>query len=773
MMWSKPSQPARWMTVLVVFVSFTTLALVGCIIEDFPLDNRKCNSGSKCLDGWYCDSVRKICVKGTGPSKENPPKETTPEPSKEEVNKEPPPREEVPQETGDAGPDDGGPGDTPPDTPSVLKCKYARSSSNVDCPTPPSAGCNRFSETFTSSSVALPSALVGAAATATPDVFSIAIDTTGQKKFIYLLGGNPTGGAGDKVIYAEVQDDGKLVEWKTGPTLKTPRTGASAFWIKGYVYVAGGSDGAGKAIQTIERAAVKADGSLDAFQDVGTWSTARLDAGVAYRHGYFYFAGGKEGAALSTKVERMLVKPDGRLGSPETQEALSEGRTGPMVSTARGLFLLGPNGSKRVLVAQILADATVSPWCQSSVMPPDLVALSALSDVRRLFLIGVKTSTKLDNRVYYSILEEGKDNIADIGGVSSWYCSDHQTPANKALLLTPRIKAAAVFVGSYLYVLGGEDGSGKALSSVEYGKLEYRKDGRCDLDLDGKTNSFDFCPHVADDKNRNSDKPKKADGGELTSPRDPQWTALDVKRFVAGDVCESDTMIFVTAGPFTRGSSTNTDEPQGQISIDGFFVDKTEVTNKDYAACVRLGKCTEPKSKEVGDLKDYYGNNKYDAYPVVNITWAQAKAYCEFRGKRLLTEAEWEKAARALAGAAYPWGNIAPDCKRSHFKDCKLKSPQTVGTLTAGASPYGVMDMSGNVREWVADFYSATAYKDDPKINPTGPKTGTNHVVRGGSYLSDDTQIRVTKRDQLKADESKSDLGFRRATGQFPTASKP
>lgn len=770
MIFSKPSQPVLWNTVLVVFVSFLTLA--GCIIEDFPLDNRKCNSDSKCLEGWYCDSVRKICLKGTGTVKPEPSVEPPKERSKPEVAPEPS-REEVPRESVDAGPDDGGSGDVVPDNPGVLKCSFSRPGSNVECPTPPSAGCNRFSETFKSSSVALPTALVGAAATATPDVFSIVVDTTGQKKFVYLLGGGPKGVAGDKVLVAEVKDDGTLVEWKSGPALKTARVGASAFWIRGRVFVLGGVDSTGAPVKSVEQAVVKADGSLEAFKEVGTWSSARAQAGIAYRHGYFYLAGGTSNATLSTTVERMLLKPDGTLGNVEVQEPLSEGRTGPLVSTDRALFLLGMNGSKRILVSPLQSDGKPGPWCQSSALPPELVSFAALSDVSRLFLAGVKTTTKLDNRVFFGVLEKGKDKVADIGGLSSWYCSDHQTPANKALLLTPRSRAAAVFVGSYLYVFGGEDSAGKPLSSVEYGKLEYRKDGRCDLDLDGKTNSFDFCPHVPDEKNRNSDKPKKADGGELTSPRDPQWSALDVERFLAGDVCESDTMVFVPAGRFTRGSSTNSDEPQGQITVDGFFVDKVEVTNKDYAACVRLGKCTEPSSKKVGDIADYYGNKSYDAHPVVNITWAQAKAYCAFRGKRLLTEAEWEKAARALAGAAYPWGNIAPDCKRSHFQDCKLKSPQPAGGLPAGASPYGVLDMSGNVREWVSDFYSATAYKDGPAKNPTGPASGTTRVVRGGSYLSPDTGIRSSRRDQLKPGESKEDLGFRCATGQFPAVAGP
>jgi formylglycine-generating enzyme required for sulfatase activity len=141
----------------------------------------------------------------------------------------------------------------------------------------------------------------------------------------------------------------------------------------------------------------------------------------------------------------------------------------------------------------------------------------------------------------------------------------------------------------------------------------------------------------------------------------------------------------------------------------------------------------------------YYDDPAYADYPVVMLDADEAAAYCRWAGRRLPSEAEWEKAARGTDGRLYPWGNAQPDCTLTNYFYCSKKTAE-VTAFAAGASPYGVLNMTGNVWEWTADWYAADYYAQSPERNPTGPATGTFHTLRGGGFATLAANLRLTGR---------------------------
>lgn len=176
-------------------------------------------------------------------------------------------------------------------------------------------------------------------------------------------------------------------------------------------------------------------------------------------------------------------------------------------------------------------------------------------------------------------------------------------------------------------------------------------------------------------------------------------------------------------------------KPAHSVDLDAFWIDRTEVTNSMYAKCVNSGSCTAPMEDLLNIENSYFGNVKYDEYPVIDVDWNQANAYCQWAGRRLPTEAEWEKAALGTTDQSYPWGD-GLDCQKANFGDCRNGITE-VGSYPAGSSVYGTLDMVGNVGEWVADYFDANYYQVSPEKNPSGPSTGDGRVTRGQSYASD------------------------------------
>jgi len=201
--------------------------------------------------------------------------------------------------------------------------------------------------------------------------------------------------------------------------------------------------------------------------------------------------------------------------------------------------------------------------------------------------------------------------------------------------------------------------------------------------------------------------------------------------------------------------------PRRTIYLDAFYIDRWEVTNREFAAFVAAtGYVTDAERK--GESKTWRAPDTAgrESYPVVWMSWNDADAYCQWAGKRLPTEAEWEKAARGTDGRIWPWGSNW-EAGRANTGDGGAGNVAAVGNYPDSASPYGVMDMTGNVWEWVADWYDPFWYASSPTHNPGGPLSGVSRVLRGGSFRNPPWEVRAVHRHSGGPDGYALDHGFR------------
>jgi len=217
-------------------------------------------------------------------------------------------------------------------------------------------------------------------------------------------------------------------------------------------------------------------------------------------------------------------------------------------------------------------------------------------------------------------------------------------------------------------------------------------------------------------------------------------------------------MVEIPAGEFIMGSDQGREEerPAHTVFVDTFEIDLFEVTNEDFAKFVeKTGYVTEAEKAADGATWRTRGEGK-ERHPVVEVSWNDAVAYCQWLGKRLPTEAEWEKAARGTEGLIYPWGNEWGPAK-ANTKDSGLRGTTVVGSFAEGVSPYSLFDMAGNVWEWTADWYEAYPGSDF-QSEYFGQKY---KVIRGGDWFAERDRVRTTYRSCTSVEATNDNLGFR------------
>jgi len=240
-------------------------------------------------------------------------------------------------------------------------------------------------------------------------------------------------------------------------------------------------------------------------------------------------------------------------------------------------------------------------------------------------------------------------------------------------------------------------------------------------------------------------------------------------------------MVYVPAGNFTMGSSSGEidEQPVHTVYLSPYYIDKYEVTNSQFAQFLSAGNGShyDSQMKITQSGSTYTAQSGYEAHPVVyiggvnsSVDWNGAKAYCEWAGKRLPTEAEWEKAARGTDGRTYPWGEGLSGTRANYWNS---SDPYDNGTTPVGyyngvnsgtvdsPSPYGAYDMAGNVWEWVSDWYDSTYYSSSPSSNPQGPSSGTYRVLRGGVWDNYTDALRAAARGYSNPPYRSDRLGFR------------
>lgn len=231
-------------------------------------------------------------------------------------------------------------------------------------------------------------------------------------------------------------------------------------------------------------------------------------------------------------------------------------------------------------------------------------------------------------------------------------------------------------------------------------------------------------------------------------------------------------MVLIPPGSFHMGVPAGArdggrDEyPNHEVLLKSYYIDTYEVTNGQYLEFVRATGHRKPQHPSKPDRnlwQDGLVPETIMARPVINVDWYDANAYCRWAGKRLPTEAEWEKAARGTDDRRFPWGNVEPTDRHLNYSQGWIgeKTLMPVGSYEAGKSPYGLYDVAGNVWEWVADWYDPFYYEKSPPKDPRGPETGTHKVIRSSGWQVETPQVRIFTRIKSDPKDRNESTGFR------------
>jgi iron(II)-dependent oxidoreductase len=269
-------------------------------------------------------------------------------------------------------------------------------------------------------------------------------------------------------------------------------------------------------------------------------------------------------------------------------------------------------------------------------------------------------------------------------------------------------------------------------------------------------------------------KRRSASPSPLNRIRTPLLCALLLLAAPALFAASGSDMVHVPAGPFSMGSDDGPadERPVHRVELSAFSIDRTEVTNAQFAAFLNARGETNSAGERLYDADDpdarihrvgatWRADAGYDSHPAVEVTWAGARDYCRWRDQRLPTEAEWEKAARGNDARRYPWGAAAPDATRGRF-GAPFNATAPVGQFPSGASPYGLLDMGGNVWEWVASAYRPYPYRADD--GRESADAGPVRATRGGGHDSPAAELTTTQRGRTLSRNPRAghhNIGFR------------
>jgi formylglycine-generating enzyme required for sulfatase activity/N-acetylneuraminic acid mutarotase len=550
---------------------------------------------------------------------------------------------------------------------------------------------------------------------------------------IYAIGGEGTGA----VPLSTVEEyDPVTGTWRSRANMPTARWSPASGAVAGKIYVIGGTTGLGYNFQSKVE---EYDPATNTWRTRTAMPTPRQDLAVAVVDNKIYAIGGIEWALEALRTVEVY---DPATDSWQTRANMPVG--------GNALSAVALNGKiYAVTDAAILLEYTVATdsWRTLASMPTVRHAMGLVATNNRLYAIGGYNA----QHVHFNVVEEYNPET-DI-----WRSATNMPSARTYL--------GATVVNGRIYAIGGADGH--YLSTLEIGEFSAFSPTATHTPTATLT-----APHTL--------TPMPTATWTPTPTSIPTATPTLTPTPTHGAGLDTAEEILIPAGTFQMGcdddnvaESCNSDEePLRTVSLDAYYIDKYEVTNARYKACVDAGGCTLPASTSSSTRLTYYGNSVYNNYPVVSISWQQADTFCTWAGKRLPTEAEWEKAARGDSDTRmYPWENVAPTTSLLKYNNIAGDTAQ-VGSYADGTSPYGVMDIAGNVWEWTYDWYHDNYYETSPDDDPRGPLTGTLRVSRGGSWRSSASEVRSAYRNPVVPTTSSNRIGFRCVRSTVATVSE-